>query len=84
MRAEARPDTHPTPGIVARMLLLLIRSYQVGVSPGLGARCRFEPTCSRYASKAITRYGAARGSWLSVRRLLRCHPGTPQGYDPVP
>ncbi len=72
------------PGVVARVLLWLIRWYQVAVSPGLGARCRFEPTCSRYALEAIERYGAARGSWLGFRRILRCHPGTPQGYDPVP
>lgn len=67
-----------------RALLGLIRVYQAAVSPVLGARCRFEPTCSRYAYEAIEVHGAARGSWLAFRRLLRCRPGVPGGYDPVP
>jgi putative membrane protein insertion efficiency factor len=61
-----------------------IRGYQLGLSPMLGAHCRFYPTCSCYALTAIERYGTWRGSWLGLRRLLRCHPFTAGGCDPVP
>jgi hypothetical protein len=67
-----------------RALLFLIRGYQAGVSPTLGARCRYEPTCSVYAYQAIERFGAIRGSWMGLRRLVRCRPGVAGGYDPVP
>lgn len=67
-----------------RLLLALIRFYQATLSPVLGARCRFEPSCSHYAHEAIAAHGAARGSWLALRRLVRCRPGVPGGYDPVP
>jgi putative membrane protein insertion efficiency factor len=66
------------------VLLVLIRFYQRAISPALPSACRFEPTCSRYAYTAIERFGPWRGSWLAVRRLLRCTPLTPMGYDPVP
>jgi putative membrane protein insertion efficiency factor len=69
---------------VKRVLLGLIRLYQRSLSPGLGARCRYEPSCSAYAHEAIELHGAPRGSWLAVRRIARCHPGRPGGYDPVP
>lgn len=69
---------------LASGLLAGIRLYQRGISPGLGAMCRFEPTCSRYAYQAIEDHGAIRGAWLGLRRLARCHPGTAGGYDPVP
>ena len=69
---------------LASGLLAGIRLYQRAISPGLGAMCRFEPTCSHYASQAIQEHGALRGAWLGVRRLGRCHPGTKGGYDPVP
>jgi uncharacterized protein len=62
----------------------LIRLYQWVVSPLLGPRCRFYPTCSNYALEAINRYGAIHGGWLTVRRLGRCHPWHPGGFDPVP
>lgn len=62
----------------------LIRFYQLAISPLLGARCRFTPSCSHYAIAAIQRFGLLRGSWLAVRRLLKCHPLHPGGYDPVP
>ena len=65
-------------------MLALIRCYQRFVSPGLGVACRFEPTCSRYSYEAIERHGAARGLWLTARRLIRCRPGGGTGYDPVP
>lgn len=67
-----------------RLLLALIRFYQRAISPGLPAACRYEPTCSRYSYEAIERYGALRGGWLGLRRLLRCHPFHRGGYDPVP
>lgn len=64
--------------------LLAIRFYQRWASPGLPAACRFEPSCSRYAQEAIERYGLARGGWLALRRLGRCHPLHAMGFDPVP
>jgi putative membrane protein insertion efficiency factor len=68
----------------ARALILLIRIYQRTLSPLLGPVCRFEPSCSRYAVKCLEYHGALRGSWLSVRRIARCHPFNPGGYDPPP
>jgi putative membrane protein insertion efficiency factor len=67
-----------------QLLLWSIRGYQLALSPLLGPRCRFYPTCSCYAHTAILRHGVWRGGWLAARRLLRCHPFTPGGYDPVP
>jgi len=67
-----------------RLLLGLVRLYQYLISPLLGPRCRFHPSCSHYAIEALERHGALRGSWLALRRLLRCHPWHPGGYDPVP
>jgi putative membrane protein insertion efficiency factor len=62
----------------------LIRGYQRFVSPALPPACRFTPSCSQYALDAVTRYGVARGGWLAVRRLARCHPFHRGGFDPVP
>ncbi|MGO0123468.1 membrane protein insertion efficiency factor YidD [Desulfothermobacter acidiphilus] len=67
-----------------KLLLGLIKFYQTVISPCLPARCRFYPSCSAYAYEAIARYGACRGLLLAGRRLLRCHPFNPGGYDPVP
>ena len=68
-----------------RLLLKLIRFYQRYISPAFPARCRFSPTCSRYAYEAITKYGALKGGWLALRRLLRCHPFYKGDYfAPVP
>lgn len=64
--------------------LFLIRLYQLLISPLLGPRCRFYPSCSQYATEAVQRYGLLRGGALSLRRLSRCHPLNPGGYDPVP
>jgi uncharacterized protein len=72
------------PGPVARALLLLLAVYRRGISPLLGPRCRFLPTCSSYAAEAVTTHGALRGSWLTARRVVRCHPFHPGGLDPVP
>jgi uncharacterized protein len=69
---------------VKTVLLLLIRGYQLLVSPLLGNTCRFHPTCSCYTSEAIRRHGALKGLALGGRRLLRCHPFHPGGIDPVP
>ncbi|HXF81732.1 MAG TPA: membrane protein insertion efficiency factor YidD [bacterium] len=66
------------------ILLALIRAYRRFVSPYLPPSCRFYPSCSAYAAEAISRHGAWRGSYLALRRLLRCHPLHAGGYDPVP
>ena len=71
-------------GIVRRLCILPIRLYQRFVSPLLPPACRFTPTCSAYAAEAILRHGIARGGWLALRRLMRCHPWGGSGYDPVP
>jgi hypothetical protein len=67
-----------------RVLLSAIRLYQLALSPWLGRRCRYEPTCSEYAAEAIERFGVRRGAWLAAKRLGRCHPWGGSGYDPVP
>jgi len=69
---------------VTRLLLGLLRGYRRWISPALGQRCRFAPSCSAYAIEALTAHGAGRGSWLTLRRLSRCHPFHPGGHDPVP
>jgi putative membrane protein insertion efficiency factor len=66
------------------LIRCLIRCYQLFVSPLLGPRCRFYPSCSHYALEALQAHGSIRGSYLALRRLLRCHPWHPGGYDPVP
>lgn len=71
-------------GIVGATLRTLIRGYQLTLSPLLGPRCRFLPSCSDYAMEAIQLHGAARGGYLATRRLLRCHPLNAGGLDPVP
>jgi uncharacterized protein len=83
------PDAvNASPGLVAtavrRLLLGLIRLYQLTLSPWFGRTCRFEPTCSHYATEALQRFGVRRGLWLTLRRLGRCHPWGGSGYDPVP
>ena len=67
-----------------RLLTLLIRAYQYLLSPFIGQHCRFYPSCSNYTLEAIQTHGALYGSWLGLRRLLRCHPWHPGGLDPVP
>ncbi|MER3435380.1 MAG: membrane protein insertion efficiency factor YidD [Leptolyngbya sp. ERB_1_1] len=66
------------------LLIGLVKGYRVIISPLLMPSCRFHPTCSRYAIEALETHGALKGSWLSVRRICRCHPLNPGGYDPVP
>jgi putative membrane protein insertion efficiency factor len=67
-----------------RVLAGLIRGYQIALSPLLPPSCRFYPSCSQYALEAVNRHGALKGGWLAARRLARCHPFNPGGYDPVP
>lgn len=67
-----------------RLLVGLIRVYQVALSPYFGSQCRFTPTCSQYTREAIEKHGALKGAWLGIRRVGRCHPRHPGGYDPVP
>jgi putative membrane protein insertion efficiency factor len=66
------------------LLLVLIRFYRYAISPLLGRRCRFFPSCSEYTAEAVEKYGAVKGARLGIKRLLRCHPWNAGGYDPVP
>jgi uncharacterized protein len=70
--------------VIARLLIVLTRLWQMGPSRILPPSCRYAPSCSAYAIEALSRYGAARGTWLAVRRIGRCHPWGGHGYDPVP
>ena len=78
--AEGRPAVR----LPSRLLAAVIRGYQRFVSPALPPSCRFHPSCSQYALEAVGRHGALKGTWLAVRRLARCHPFHPGGFDPVP
>ena len=78
LQAEARRSAG------ARVLTVAITGYRRFISPLLGPHCRFAPSCSAYALDAVREHGALRGSWLAVRRLARCHPFNPGGFDPVP
>jgi putative membrane protein insertion efficiency factor len=66
------------------LLIALVQLYRWFLSPLLGQNCRFYPSCSCYAQEALSRHGALQGSWLAARRICRCHPWNPGGYDPVP
>lgn len=76
--------TEPPLNPARSFVLLALRGYKRFVSPLLGARCRFHPGCSTYAMTAVDRFGVLRGGWLATRRIARCHPFHPGGYDPVP
>jgi putative membrane protein insertion efficiency factor len=84
---HSRTDSGARKGLarVPQFLLILgVRLYQAALSPLLGGSCRYFPSCSAYAIEALERHGAMRGSWLAIRRIARCHPFRPGGYDPVP
>ncbi|HRO63994.1 membrane protein insertion efficiency factor YidD [Thermomonas sp.] len=70
--------------MIAKLLIALLRGYKRWISPLLGQRCRFAPTCSEYAMEALARFGVVKGGWLAMRRVGRCHPFHPGGHDPVP
>lgn len=75
----------PSPSVWPQLLLIgLVRGYRFFLSPWLGSACRFEPTCSAYSLQALQQHGAATGSYLTLRRLARCHPWCEGGHDPVP
>jgi putative membrane protein insertion efficiency factor len=83
--ADVAQGTLPTPATTGgRIVAAPIVAYRRWVSPALPARCRFHPSCSAYALEAVAVHGPVRGLWLALRRLLRCHPFHPGGYDPVP
>ena len=65
------------------VIILLIRFYQICISPMFPPRCRFYPTCTQYALEAVQKKGAVKGSWMALKRILKCHPFHPGGYDPV-
>ena len=70
--------------MLKKLALLLVKFYQAAIRPLLPNACRYEPSCSNYATEAINKYGAIKGSWLGIKRILRCHPWGGSGYDPVP
>lgn len=71
--------------IISKIYIIPIRFYQLAISPLLGAnKCRYQPTCSHYAIEAIEKWGILRGTWMGIKRILRCHPWGGHGYDPVP
>jgi putative membrane protein insertion efficiency factor len=67
-----------------RLLIGLIRGYQYAISPFLGRSCRYVPSCSEYTAEAVGKYGVIKGGWLGAKRICRCHPWHPGGYDPLP
>jgi putative membrane protein insertion efficiency factor len=69
---------------VRKIVTLPIRAYQLLISPLFGPTCRFSPTCSAYAITSVERYGVLKGGWMAIKRVGRCHPWNPGGYDPVP
>jgi putative membrane protein insertion efficiency factor len=74
----------PVMRILGLPFILLIRIYQYGISPLIGPKCRFTPTCSHYAVDALKKHGLFKGGWLAMKRIGKCHPGGGSGYDPVP
>jgi len=82
--ADAPIGVSPLARVPRLLLILGVRAYQLVLSPIFGGACRYYPSCSAYAIEALERHGALRGGWMAVRRIARCHPFRPGGYDPVP
>ena len=78
------PESNARPSVIAYLLLGLVQFYRYAISPMLAPRCRFYPTCSQYALDAIRIHGGIKGGWLALKRILRCHPLSEGGEDPVP
>jgi putative membrane protein insertion efficiency factor len=70
--------------LLSKLFILLIRFYQLSISPMLGQNCRYDPTCSQYAIEALKKYGVFKGGWLGIKRISSCHPWGGHGHDPVP
>ena len=70
--------------VLSKLFILIIRFYQLSISPMLGQNCRYDPTCSQYSIEALKKYGAFKGGWLSLKRIGSCHPWGGHGHDPVP
>jgi putative membrane protein insertion efficiency factor len=70
--------------MIKKIVVILIKGYKMFISPLLPPSCRYQPTCSTYAIEAVERFGVLQGGWLAIKRILRCHPFHPGGYDPVP
>jgi len=70
--------------LISKILIVLIRLYQNGISPYISPSCRYTPTCSNYGINALEKHGAIKGLWLTIKRILSCHPWGGHGYDPVP
>lgn len=85
MRLQAsKANSELLEGVMRWVMITLVRGYQVVLSPLLPAACRYYPSCSAYAVEALEKHGARRGAWLAAKRIARCHPFRPGGYDPVP
>ena len=69
---------------MTKLFILLIKFYQICLSPFIGARCRYTPTCSMYTIECLEKYGVIKGFWLSIKRISKCHPGSAGGFDPIP
>ena len=82
--SQLPPAKDSAPSMAARLVAIPVHAYRLFLSPLLGPNCRYYPTCSAYALQALQLHGAVRGSWLAARRVCRCHPWHPGGYDPVP
>jgi len=80
----AKPSIPKSKGIVSRLMIVLVRGYQLSFSAIFGRTCRHLPSCSSYTIEALSRFGAWRGFWLGLSRIMRCHPWGSEGYDPVP
>ena len=84
LRPSVKKMTAIPTAALNKLLIVMVKFYRGAISPMFPPACRFTPTCSQYALEALRRHGPLRGSWLALRRILRCHPWGGSGYDPVP